>query len=134
MSDPPLSDIEFQNKMTCVWSTLNCNFQYSFGIFELEIDHHLQYANKTDSFISITAENRSNAIAALLERVYHIEMMNLYMHVARDLFTIAKSPIPNEDCIIALARIGGLYHKESSKLLHACHDIGNGQFQTQISN
>ena len=78
------------------------------------------------SFITITAENRSNAIAALLERVYHIEMMNLYMHVARDLFTIAKSPIPNEDCIIALARIGGLYHKESAKLLHACHDIGNG--------
>ena len=94
--------------------------------FELKIDHHLQYANKTDSFITITAENRSNAIAALLERVYHIEMMNLYMHVARDLFTIAKSPIPNEDCIIALARIGGLYHKESAKLLHACHDIGNG--------
>ena len=48
------------------------------------------------------------------------------MHIARDLFTIAKSPIPNEDCIIALARIGGLYHKESAKLLHACHDIGNG--------
>ena len=102
--------------------------------FQLKIDHHLQYANKTDSFISITAENRSNAIAALLERVYHIEMMNLYMHVARDLFTIAKSPIPNEDCIIALARIGGLYHKESSKLLHACHDIGNGhsRFRSQI--
>jgi len=86
-------------------------------------DHHLQYANKTDSFITITAENRSNAIAALLERVYHIEMMNLYMHVAKDLFTIVKSPIPNEDCITALARIGGLYHKESAKLLHACHDI-----------
>ena len=99
---------------------------FSLGILKLKVDHHLQYANKTDSFITITAENRSNAIAALLERVYHIEMMNLYMHVARDLFTIAKSPIPNEDCIIALARIGGLYHKESAKLLHACHDIGNG--------
>ena len=53
-------------------------------------------------------------------------MMNLYTHIAKDLFTIVKSPIPNEDCIMALARIGGLYHKESAKLLNACHDLGNG--------
>ena len=58
MSDPPLSDIDFKNKMTCVWTTLKIYLvMISWSHYEHQLSEFIQKQLRDRLFLRLNWEH-----------------------------------------------------------------------------